>query len=215
MDILIFIQSINKFAIISFLITLVLIFIEIYLFIKEGKEKKLPQLPAFNQNLKTVFQQEKKENNKGIKKVSSKLRKPNLMILITLIFMLILISIIGIITRQNVDNSGQRQIIINRVSSQGINVYNRDWELLTESDLKNLKNGDLIYIGIKTISQDKDIDKARIKINKENWSEEDEVTNFNEKNGVFFKEYQITSEESKLVIEAELHSKREGWLEGK
>lgn len=225
MELLRYLYSINKLAIFSFIFTLLLIVFEVRLFLQEKRKKKFPQLPSFNQNLKPVFEQEKINgnntiinNNKNKYRITHRLTHrltPRQAIIIILIFVLISIVIIGFVTRQKDKINFQSKILIKPLSSQGIFIYNRDWKILKEEDLKNLKVGDIIYIGIKTISQDKSIDKARIKINKNNWSKDDEVQDFNEKYQIFFKKYQITSDEAKLIIEAELHSKTEGWLEGK
>jgi hypothetical protein len=82
---------------------------------------------------------------------------------------------------------------------------------MPDSKLKALESGYKVFIGVKNISGI-DIDKARIRINADKWNLEDETSKLEIKTGLFYKEYQIATNETKLKIEAQLHSQTEGWL---
>ena len=68
-----------------------------------------------------------------------------------------------------------------------------------------------VYVGIQTIDE-ADIDRARIKINEKDWNVAHITSQFNKDKKVYYREYTIASGESKLKIDAQLHSETDGWL---
>jgi hypothetical protein len=97
------------------------------------------------------------------------------------------------------------------VTSEGILIFDENFNLLKDEDLNKLEPQKKIIIGIKTL-EGAEIDKARIRINRNIWRLEDETKKFENKNKVFYIEYEPASEESRLKIEAQLHSIKDGWL---
>jgi len=71
--------------------------------------------------------------------------------------------------------------------------------------------GKKVYVGIENIN-DPNIDMARIKINQGEWDKDSITTNFNQEKNIFFREYFLSTNEAFLKIEAQLHSKIDGWL---
>lgn len=217
-DFLFFIQSINKIAIITFFMTSILVIFEIYLLIKEKKTQEKPLIPEFKTD-KKYKKYEKIKPVLVIKKEEEKrvYQKPNLKLTVIFIIFMFFSGIIFLLGKLTFNQPSKNQLKINptpmvkTVSSPGIKIYNENWEEISEEKLSSLKPGDKIFIGIKTIIG-VDIDKARIKINSDKWMPEDEVANFNQKLNLFYKEYQIATDESQLKIEAQLHSQKEGWL---
>lgn len=213
MEIFNFLLSINKIAVFSFLLALALVIYEIYLLIKQSQQKKIV-IPNFENEKffkknRSIFSV-KKEEKKAIYQRPS---LPLLFLGISLLIVFGFVLLIGSFNREKKNSSVvSSSAVIKTIASSGIKIYNLNWQELNEEELKNLKPGDKIIIGIKTIPQ-ADIDKARIKINKDQWQLTDETeVKFNKNLGVFFREYQIASGEHQLKIEAQLHSVKEGWL---
>jgi hypothetical protein len=96
-------------------------------------------------------------------------------------------------------------------SSKGIKVYDNKWSELDENKIASLRGGDNIIVGIERTT-DANIDKARIRINKVQWTEGDEVTTLDRTKNVFYKEFTIATDEVFLKFEAQLHHKTDGWL---
>ncbi len=216
MDIFIFIKSINKIAIMAFAITFFFICYEIYLLIKEKKSKKKLVIPEFNVDQK--YGQVKmaklaiKKEEKGFYQKSN----PRLIIfLIILMFLFGGLFLAGILIREENANLNLSNVLptplVKVVSSPGIKIYNEKWEEVPDEKLTFLKGGDKIFIGIKNIFG-VDNDKARIRINNNKWVLENETVNLNKELNLFYKEYQIATNEMQLTIEAQLHSYKEGWL---
>ncbi len=214
-----FLLSLNKISLLFFLFTLSALIYEYYLFKKESLKNKLPQIPQFEEKYAN-----KKEGNSSIIMIKN---KENAKVKITknnkIIISLIITSFIAIILIANFfiefsnlkkkDNNLNlsKKIIIQTIESPGIFIYNKNFELLNEDKLKEISQGAEIVIGIKTVS-DPTIDKARIRINKDYWSLEDEINQFDEKRQIYYRSYKISSNESKLKIEGQLHSAVDGWL---
>jgi len=76
---------------------------------------------------------------------------------------------------------------------------------------KNIRSGEVIYIALENISGS-DIDRARIRVNTDSWSISDETDLYNSQKKIFYRQYQVASNESVLKIEAQLHSRADGWL---
>lgn len=216
MDIFIFIKSINKIAIIAFVVTFFFNCYEIYLLIKEKKTKRKPIIPEFKVDQKygrvkvatLVTQKEEKEFYQK--------SNPRLIIfLILLMFLFGGLFLVGITVKEEKVNPNLSNVspppLVKIVSSTGIKIYNEKWEEIPDEKLTFLKGGDKIFIGIKNIFG-VDNDKARIRINVDKWVAKDETIDLNQKFNLFYKEYQIATNETQLKIEVQLHSRKEGWL---
>ena len=108
--------------------------------------------------------------------------------------------------------SNAPKIVIQEISSLGLKVFTNSWVEVNEGDTgRTLKPGAKLYLGIQTI-EEADIDRARIKVNEKDWNVAHITSQFNKEKKVYYREYTIASGESKLKIDAQLHSVADGWL---
>jgi len=213
MDLVNFLSSVNKLSILAFLVTLGILFYEIQLLKKEKRLSSKPRIPKFEESINPQISQaatlitEKKEV----------VTKPNNFIII---FLIILLIIFGLATffgfykfnqKQNTLSETNVTPIVNLVSSKGIRLFNEQFNLLNDTQLKAIKPGDKLIIGLETIN-DADIDQARIRVNSNAWQLSDFTKKFSSKYQVYYINYSVASGESKLKIEAQLHSVGDGWL---
>ncbi len=212
MDIVFFLSSFNKISLIAFFVTLGFIFYEINQIKKETVKKSQPVIPDFKENFSPKTNTPKvivvEENKRFI--------KPSKTPLIIGFFLLIifgLISVLGFALPEKMKSSqkAQQQPIVSFVTSKGIKIFDLNWNELTDEELVKLKGGQRIIIGVDTI-KDLDIDRARIKVNDNEWQVDHITLDFKADKNVYYKEYEIGSDESSLKIEAQLHSKTDGWL---
>jgi hypothetical protein len=215
MDIFIFIKSINKIAVFAFFITFFFIAYEIYLLRKERKSEVRPVIPEFISTQK--YGQLKTATTVSQKEEKIFYRKANPQIIMVLIILMCLfggIFLIGTLVREkNINNnsSNSPSPLVKVVYSQGIKIFNDKWIDIPDGKLSSLRGGDKIFIGIKNILNI-DTDKARIRINSVKWENKDETLELNNKYNLYYREYQIATGETKLTIDAQLHSQKEGWL---
>jgi len=208
-------SSINKLSLFVFFIGLVFFSFELYQLLKEKEKRSKPQIPQFN-----VKDFDKK--NVELKKSTVILKKNNiisrlnihLVLAIILFFMTVfffILSIISIKTNKNKDNV-KTEVVYSEIQSKGIKLYSRDFlKELNEQDIARLPANTEIAIGIETIPGS-DIDRARIKINEKEWAIKHITTLFDKTKKVFYTNYIIATGESKLSIDAQLHSFADGWL---
>lgn len=208
-------SSFNFVTIIAFFITLSFIIYEVYLFKKETINKAKPQIPEFKGNAIDTPAVSTKVISSN--KVSTSIEKPSILpIIIGFILLIIfaLVSMIGIfVSKNNTSESTKVQPtpIIDFVSSKGVKIFNPDWEEISNDILGTLIPDTSIIIGIETIDK-ADIDKARIRVNNDKWLAEAITVDFNKEKRVYYKEYVIGTSDAELRIEAQLHSRSEGWL---
>jgi len=214
-----FFSSVNKISLFSFFITLFLLAYQIYLFKKEIKRKKSKvNLPDFNDNFgfdkekKQIFLIEEKEEKKT---QSFSFFFGNKFIAFILFLISFCVFMFTMIKDKTSDNLSLNSPMINEekeiILIGKIKIYNEEWQELNDDELRNLKPGEKIIIGVEKVSVP-DIDMARIKVNQDNWDQKSITQSFNPEKNVFFKEYQLATTDSFLKIEAQLHSKTKGWL---
>lgn len=217
MDIADFLVSLNKISLIALLVIVGFLSYQIYLFKKETESKKkklvIPDFKAssgatpFQQSMQTVAQKEKKAYIRS--------SKNPIIIGVILFFVFGMIFIFSMArSKSESQTSGQDLTItpvINFVASKGIKIYNQNWEEISDDLLRKMKPGQHIFIGVETI-KGADIDMARIRVNKNVWNQNDIAIDFNKKLNVLFKEHIVSTGESFLKVEAQLHSKTDGWL---
>jgi len=215
-----FILALNKLTLISFFITLLLLIYQIYLFKKEIKKKKKKiVIPEFNENLNQLEMD--KDSSFSIKKNNNLIFYRdffiNKVLIIFIIFVIFLsIFIFSLLTKDNQSTSANQSSNLTveekpKIVFYKIKIYNEDWKELTEEEIKKIPPGKKIIIGVET-TDDLNIDMARIKINQGQWDQSSLTTKFNDKEKVFYREYQLATGDSFLKIEAQLHSKVDGWL---
>jgi len=212
-EILEFVNSFNKISLIFFFITFGFLVYVIYLFSKENKKKDTPKLPDFKEgsyNASQISQLSGKSNELKMMKKPSQLP---IIISAVVIFLILTQAVFNYLKLQKSQTRIKKivdQTVINTVVSKGIIIYDNNWVAVSDRYLSNLR-GQSIYISIEAPKQ-ADIDMARIKINEKKWTENSVVFNYKKERNVFFREYKIASNESILTIEAQLHSKKDGWL---
>jgi len=121
---------------------------------------------------------------------------------------------IGIFVQKNKTSENtkiQPTPIIDFVSSKGVKIFTPDWKEISNDILGTLTPDTLIIIGVETIDKI-DIDKARIRVNNDKWLTEATTVDFNKEKRVYYKEYVISTSDAELRIEAQLHSRSDGWL---
>lgn len=217
MEIVSILVSFNKISLLAFVVTFGFILYEFYLLKQEAIKKSKPNIPAFKANLDT------KQNNIDLNKVvvvqenKQFFNKPSRKPLYFGLFLLVIFGIIFLIglfapqINQNKINNATITPIINFVASKGIKIYNKEWRELTDQEQGQLKPGDSILIGVD-ILKDMNIDIARIRINSDQWQQDSVTIKLNKEANVIYREYTISTGESSLKIEAQLHSKTDGWL---
>lgn len=215
MEVVDILVSFNKISLLALFIILGFLAYQIYLIKKETETKKKNiVIPDFKLS-PTQSAQSSQPIAKDQKKIYTKSSKIPLIAGLILFFVFGIIFILGLLRSkaQSVTNSNALQPtpIVNFVASRGIKIYNQNWTEFTEILLRNMRSGDKVFVGIETIRQ-ADIDMARIRVNKNNWDQADITLEFNKRLNIFFKEHMVSTGESFLRIEAQLHSKNDGWL---
>ncbi len=212
MDVIYFLTSINKVSLLAFFFTLGLLIYEIILFKKEAQQMNKPKIPNFQENINPQLNQAQTINTEK----STKITRPNNLILIISIILVILFGIAAFIgffqTNKGITNSLLTPTpVIDFITSKGIKLYNKEFQPIAENLLGDIQSGEEIIIGVETIPA-ADIDRARIRVNKQEWENEDITLNYSDKLKVYYIKYAVASDESKLKVEAQLHSSSEGWL---
>lgn len=213
MDIIGILISLNKISLVALVVTVGFLFYQIYLLKKEteNKKKKLV-IPDFKEGNATPFAQQSKILVPQEKQLYTK--SSILPIIIGAVFLVIfgLIFVFGLL--QSGAGRSQNPIptaAVNFVASKGIAIYNQNWVRLADSMLKKIQPGEHIVVGIASV-KGSDVDMARIRLNKNKWTQDDITYQFNRQMNLFYKEFVISTGESSLKFEAELHSKEDGWL---
>lgn len=217
MEILNFFSYLNIFALLLFIVVGIFLGYQIYLFKKEiNQEKKLNKIPDFKED--ELSQLKAKINQQPIieKKEEKIYKRSKIYNIIIPALILILIGgylILDFLSKSKKENKKNYTPSpkIEYLASTGIKIYNENWEEITDEAVSNLKEGDKIYIGLETIN-DPDIDKARLRVNRNTWLPTDETSNFLPDKKIFYKEYIIATGSTTLKIDGQLHSKVDGWL---
>lgn len=216
MDFADFLVSLNKVSLIALFVTTGFLSYQIYLLKKEtGNKKKKLVIPDFKTTNSTPFPQSMQMVVPEEKKAFSKSSKNPLIIGAILFFIFGLIFIFGLLNSKSESQATNQNLavtpVLNFVASKGIKIYNQNWAEFSDESLRKIKQGQHIIVSVETV-RDSDIDMARIRVNKNTWNQDDITIAFKKEVNVFFKEYIISTEESFLKVEAQLHSKTDGWL---
>jgi len=198
-------SSVNRISILAFFAIFAFLIYEIILFRKQ--RPKIPKfdgksLPSLDQSQNIVVEEKKTD------------LKPNMKPLVISFLLMVIFGVVFLLTYSNINKAKieNNNNPFNFVTSKGIKIYDQSWqELKNNLEANKLKAGDRIFIGLETINE-ADIDRARIRVNEDQWQTEQITTNFNKEKQLFYKEFFIGSGESRLKIEAQLHSINDGWL---
>lgn len=209
-----FVVSINKVALVAFFAVLAFLIFEIKKMVDEKRKKEKPVVPQFNDKMQ---QKPAAVNSTPLPaliplKKDEKGGNPLLMIAIGVI------SLIGVtilmVTSYTTSVKKQRTAaipIVREIQSAGLRVYDANWMQIENKKNEKAKPGEKLYIGLQTIVES-DIDRARIKVNSNDWQISDITTLFNPKLKVYYREYIVATGTAQLKIDAQLHSASDGWL---
>jgi len=211
-----FIGSVNKISLIAFIGVFGLLVYEILLLLRERKNKVKPVIPHFNAQdvasaapIKTAVSVLPRQTNVPAKKNS------HLVLILLLIGMLVVLlgSFIYMFFLKKAEKPApvDQKIVIQEISSPGLKVYLFDWTEVTEKNASKIKPGATLFIGIHTI-EEADIDKARIRVNEQNWAIKHITSAYKSEKKVYYIEHTVASGEAQLKIDAQLHSRSDGWL---
>lgn len=209
MDFLVLLSSVSKISLLAFIGISFFLGYEIYLFRKEQQKKSKPNLPEFSNVAATPLAQTviiKEKKKMSLTKADNRL----------LIFLIILFVIFGLITGIGLvdfrsKNSAEKPVVQERstiMPSKGIRLYDEQFRPINDSSVSANMT---VIIGVETIKET-DIDRARVRVNKSFWDSGDITTNFNKEKAVYYQSFFVASGESRLKIEAQLHSAKDGWL---
>jgi len=213
-----FFSSLNRITIISFFITFFLLIYQVYLLKKEIKKRKkrVEDIPDFKDNGRVNsindfnFSEQKEKGYTFYQDFFL-----NRFFIIVILFIVFLSIFIFSLIKDN----NQPRLVLNNtiikeekiIVSPKIKIYNEKWEEIKEEEIKNINPGKKLFIAVEKID-DSNIDMARIKINQGEWDKQSITNNFNKEKNVFYREYQLATTDAFLKIEAQLHSKIDGWL---
>lgn len=216
-----FLFSVNKISLVAFLGVLGFLVYEISLLRNERLKKQKPVLPQFNATsiVNTAVMQQQAAAAVELPKKVDQVKQTKISPLLIAILILTALFFIGFTlymvfssTPNKKADSNTPKIVIQEVSSSGLKVFSNLWVEVSEEDVNGkLKPGEKLYIGILTI-EEADIDRARIKVNEKDWNVAHITSQFNKDKKVYYREYTVASGESKLKIDAQLHSEADGWL---
>lgn len=216
-----FLLSVNKISLVAFLGVLGFLVYEISLLRNERLKKQKPILPQFNATsiVNTAVMQQQAAAAVELPKKVDQVKQTKISPLLIAILILTGLFFIGFTLYMVFSNTSNKKaesnvpkIVIQEISSPGLKVFNTSWVEVNEGNTdRALKQGAKLYIGIQTIDE-VDIDRARIKVNEKDWNVAHITSQFNKEKKVYYREYTIASGESKLKIDAQLHSETDGWL---
>lgn len=217
-----FFISINKIALLAFVIVLGFLIFEIRKMMDDRKKEEKPVVPQFVDTVQPGPQAAATPNSTPLPTTSKPIKKNTHSNTFGTMFMILIgvISLIGLIIVMIFTyntNAARTRIsstpvpIVREISSAGLKVYDMNWTEIESKKKDKAKPGEILYIAIQTIVE-ADIDRARIKVNEKDWQIEHITTLYNPKLKVYYKEYAVATGTAQLKIDAQLHSASDGWL---
>lgn len=214
-----FFVSINKIALLAFFAVLGFLIFEIKKMIDDKKKSEEPTVPQFNDTITT--QPAASVNSTPLPKLPPIEREKKLIgnnpLLMIILGVLSLIGVVILMVLTYNTNLKKKKVasttvpVIRKIQSAGLKIFDSTWREIDAQNKLKAVPGESIFIGIMTIVE-ADIDRARIKINAEEWQITDITTLFNQQHSVYYREYVVATGTAQLKIEAQLHSASDGWL---
>ncbi|MCX6732535.1 MAG: hypothetical protein NTV98_03260 [Candidatus Roizmanbacteria bacterium] len=209
-----FVTSINKVALLAFFVVLAFLVFEIKKMLDEKRKREKPVVPQFNDKMQQKLAAVNSTPLPAIipLKKNDKTVNPLLMIGIGIISLVGVVVIMVASYNTSVKKQRTASIpIVRQIQSAGLKVYDTNWLEIEKKKNEKAKPGEKLYIGLQTIVES-DIDRARIKVNANDWQISDITTLFNPKLKVYYREYIVATGTAQLKIDAQLHSASDGWL---
>ncbi len=207
-----YLASINKISILAFIVTLGFLIWEFQQMKKAKLKGTKPVIPQFDQSATPVpIETQQIQVDTGADKRSQyhKILFPALIVMVVIFGIMSVLSLFT--SKQAPSGPQQAQVVVQQVKSAGIKVYTADWKELTGDTVTTVGPGDTIILGVSSI-KGTSIDKARIRVNSNQWSVETITDKYDTAHNVYYRQFQIATGEPKLQIEAQLHSQADGWL---
>ena len=203
---------INKFSLAAFVVTGLVLGYQIYQLKKDsGKKNDHPDIPDFSEGHSIPSLNYTKLETPDAPLVK-KAPNMNLFFLIGVTVVVMLILFFALVLRNNSDsNSTPTPPLVKFVASKGIKIYDQKWLELNDQAISKLTEGEAILVAIEK-TNDPNIDRARIRVNKSSWVDGDEKLAFDSTRNMYYKNYTLATEAAFLKVEAQLHSKVDGWL---
>lgn len=218
MDIIQFLLSINKITLIAFFGTALILTYEVKQLRKENENKAKPNIPKFNQSAKVnpTVGKNISVNNKEMRKDKTISHKILIWVLIVMVLVLGIITFISGIgyggdSAAQFQNQTNQNVVIQEVKSNGLKILDSNFKELSPAEINLIQSGNNIILAVEGINE-ADIDSARIRINSDSWTQSDITTHYNKEKNLYYREYKIATGEEKLKIQAQLHSRTDGWL---
>lgn len=213
MDLFGYLSSINKISILAFIATLGYLIYEVRLLKKEKQKNVKPIIPQFDQAATPIPIETQQIVTDEIASKKSNYHKIMLTVLIVMLGFFGLTTILGFINagKEKDNTAAKSQVVVQEVRSQGIKVYDSKWAEFKDDTVTAINPGDILYIGVSNI-RGTDVDKARIRVNKGQWTPETITEKYDQPHNVYYVEHTVGTGEAQLQIEAQLHSKTDGWL---
>ncbi len=214
MDIIGFLSSVNKIGLLAFIITFGFLVYEIYQLRKNKKKPEQPTIPVFKES-QMILPPQPTISPSGSK--VPKTANNRVLIIIVIVFILFGLIIITFgflnINKQSVKKPSNVAVkpTLAIINSKGILLFSQDFQPLSDAESKQIKPGDSLYLGVESV-QRTDIDQARIRVNSSEWSDNNITTQFDKSHNVFYIKYEVATSDAMLNIEAQLHSKTNGWF---
>ena len=211
-----FVVSINKIALLAFFAVLGFLMYEVKKMIDDKKKKEKPIVPQFNNTSQVQSPVAANSTPLPLPLPVKKVEREGNNILMIVIGVVSLVGVTILIVISYNTNLKKQKVaasvpIIREITSAGLKVYDTNWGDIEQRKNDKAKPGEKLYIGIQTIVE-ADIDRARIKINAQDWQISDITTLFNSKLKVYYREYVVATGTAQLKIQAQLHSASDGWL---
>jgi len=211
MDLFKILGYLNKLSLLAFFVTLLVLGYQVYLLHRDTKKKKeKPVVPDFKEN-QAVLKINYTKIDPNLKGTVKREKNNNMIFLIVATVIVIISVFFSLFFKGSGNEEESRPSTVKLVISQGIKIYDGQWEILKDEDIANLKDGDKIMVAVESVP-DPNVDKARIRINSGRWMVEDETSRYDKVKNLFYREYVVASNDAYIKAEAQLHSKVDGWL---
>lgn len=211
-----FFVSINKIALFAFFAVFGFLVYEIKKMMEDKKKKEKPVVPQFNNT--DQVRSSVAANSTPLPPITpiKKAEKPGNSVIMIIIGVITLVGVTILMVISYNTNLKKQKVtasvpIIREITSAGLKVYDTNWRDIEKRKNDKAKPGEKLYISIQTIVE-ADIDRARIKVNTQDWRISDITTLFNSKLKVYYREYIVATGTAQLKIQAQLHSASDGWL---
>lgn len=203
---------INKFSLFAFVVTGLVLGYQIYQLKKDaGKKNDHPEIPDFSEK-HTIPSLNYTKLDTSPTPVVKQAPNMNLFFLIGATVVVMLILFVALALRNNSSSNQTTDTpLIKFVASKGIKIYDEKWTELNDQAIAKLTEGGVVLVAIDKTT-DPNIDRARIRINKSSWTEEDEKLEFDATKNMYYRNHTMATEAAFLKVEAQLHSKTDGWL---